>query len=154
MSLSRLAYLSTAALDGETNLKIFEAKRAIIAQGGPVLTAKGEDVGAGAGGGVSMADASAEVDSDLAARLAELSGRAAVLRCDLPNAGLYDWNGSVTTSECATAFHYLCLSLRFHGADCAVFFAGRVADERCRSGASPTKEMTHEGGLDRVASSL
>jgi magnesium-transporting ATPase (P-type) len=111
-----LAYLSTASLDGETNLKVFEAHSQLTPQGGiqlPVQPGRSGDKGIDSGaelksdldGGhlrrgeertpVEQAGLQKKEEEDLAERLGRLDARCATLSCELPNAQLYEWAGSV-----------------------------------------------------------
>ena len=87
-----LAYIETASLDGETNLKVFEAKPQIVAAAAAraSLTA----VPDGSGAGFQPLEEQAVVER---VRLLEQAG--AELECELPSASLYEWSGTVSLAS-------------------------------------------------------
>ena len=97
-----LAYVETASLDGETNLKVFEAKPKIVPQGVEGVldgyTADAEIrksvsvlLQTADGPGFEAAEEAAVVE-----RIKGLAEAGARLECELPNASLYEWSGSVS----------------------------------------------------------
>ena len=93
-----LVYVETASLDGETNLKVFEAKTSIVDQGiEDVLDAHGrQTVSALLGAEDVRVKFEAEEEQSVVNRIHALEAAGAQLECELPTASLYEWSGSVS----------------------------------------------------------
>ena len=97
-----LAYIETASLDGETNLKVFEAKPKIVAQGVEgVLNEYTTDAEIRKSASVLLQTPDgpafeAAKEAAVVSRIAGLAQAGATLECELPNASLYEWSGSVS----------------------------------------------------------
>jgi magnesium-transporting ATPase (P-type) len=93
-----LVYVETASLDGETNLKVFEAKASIVDQGiEDVLDAHGrQTVSALLGAEDVGGEFEAAEEQTVASRIRALEAAGAQLECELPTASLYEWSGSVS----------------------------------------------------------
>ena len=92
-----LAYVETASLDGETNLKVFEAKPSIVAQGiEGVLDARGGRTASVLLESAEGVDFESAEEQAVVDRVRGMETAGAQLECELPTASLYEWSGSVS----------------------------------------------------------
>ncbi len=94
-----LAYVETASLDGETNLKVFEAKPSVVAQGiKDVLDAHCRQSGCALPDVEDNARSEFEAAEEQAVvnQIRDLEAAGAELECELPNPSLYEWSGCVS----------------------------------------------------------